>query len=214
MTPTLTHPTEAAVAAKQARALDEQGLRTLFLDARTANGFLDRPVPRDVLERVVELAELGPTSANGLPLRVVFVETPEAKARLLPALSPGNVEKTRSAPVTAIIAADLRFYDHLPRLFPHADVRAYFAGEDKAEFARESAFMNATLQAAYFMLAARALGLDAGPMGGFDRAAVDSEFFPDGTVRALFLVNLGYGDDAKLFPRSPRLGVDEIARFA
>ena len=204
---------EATITRKAARAVNEHALRTLFLEARSANGFHDQPVPREVLEQVVELAELGPTAANTLPLRVVFVESPEGKARLLPAVAPGNVEKTTAAPVTAIIAADLRFYEHLPRLFPHMDLKPMFAGEDKAEIARESAVMNATLQGAYFMLAARALGLDAGPMGGFDREKVDAEFFPDGTRRSLWLVNLGYGDDAKLFPRNPRLDVEEVAQF-
>jgi len=202
------------VAEKASRAVDERALRSLFIEARTANGFHAEPIPRAILEQIVELAELGPTAGNSVPLRVVFVESAAGKARLLPAVSPGNVEKTTAAPVTAIIAADLHFYEHLPRLFPHLDIRSNFVGEENAEKAREFAKMNATLQGAYLMLAARGLGLDVGPMGGFDRAAVDAEFFPDGGLAALWLVNLGYGDDSKLFPRNPRLEVNEVASFA
>jgi nitroreductase len=199
---------------KAARALDERALRTLFLEARSANGFLPRPVPHDLIERIFELAELGPTSANTLPLRMLFVETPEAKARLIPTLSPANVEKTTSAPMTAIFAADTKFYEHIPRLFPHApQFKDLFAGEEKAEAATQFALTNATLQGAYFMLAARALGLDVGPMAGFDKAALDAAFFPDGTFKSIWIANLGYGDDSKLFPRNPRFGFDEVARF-
>ncbi|MGP6156410.1 MAG: malonic semialdehyde reductase [Vulcanimicrobiaceae bacterium] len=203
------------VALKSARSLDERALRTLFLEARTASGFLPRPVPHDLIARIFELAELGPTSANTLPLRIVFVESPEAKARLLATVSPGNVEKTKSAPVTAIFAADTKFYEHIPRLFPNApQFREQFAGEEKAEFARQFAFTNATLQGAYFMLAARALGLDVGPMGGFDKLKLDEAFFPEGTLKSLWLANLGYGDDTKLYRRNPRFEFDEVARFA
>jgi 3-hydroxypropanoate dehydrogenase len=203
------------LALKATRALDERALRTLFLEARTANGFLPRSIPHDVIERAFELAELGPTSANTLPLRVVFVETPEAKARLIATLSPGNVEKTKSAPVTAIFAADTKFYEHIPRLLPNApQFKDLFASDDKREFAAQFAATNATLQGAYFMIAARALGLDVGPMGGFDKAQLDAAFFPDGTLKSLWLANLGYGDDAKLYPRNPRFTFDEAARFA
>jgi 3-hydroxypropanoate dehydrogenase len=199
---------------KAARALDDRALRTLFLEARSANGFLPVPVPHSLIERIFELAELGPTSANTLPLRILFVETPEAKARLIPTLSPANVEKTKSAPVTAIFAADLKFFEHIPRLFPHApQFKDFFAGDEKAEAATQFALTQATLQGAYFTLAARALGLDVGPLGGFDRPALDAEFFPDGTVKSLWLANLGYGDDSKVFPRLPRFGFDEVARF-
>jgi len=199
---------------KAMRALDERGLRTLFVDARSANGFLPRPVPHSLIERIFELAQLGPTSANTLPLRILFVETPDGKARLLPTLSPGNVEKTTSAPVTAIFAADTKFFEHIPRLFPHApQFRERFAGEENAEAATQFAVTNATLQGAYFMLAARALGLDVGPIGGFDKPALDAAFFPDGTFKSLWLANLGYGDDTKLVPRNPRFDVDEVARF-
>ncbi len=199
---------------KVARALDERALRTLFLEARSANGFLPRPVPHSLIERIFELAELGPTSANTLPLRIVFVETPEAKARLITTLSPANVEKTTSAPVTAIFAADTKFFEHIPRLFPHAPhFKDFFVGEEKAAAATQFAFTNATLQGAYFMLAARALGLDVGPMGGFDKPALDAAFFPDGTFKSLWLANLGYGDETKVFPRNPRFSFDEVARF-
>jgi nitroreductase len=144
----------------------------------------------------------------------VFVETPDAKARLIPTLSPGNVEKTTAAPVTAIFAADTKFFEHIPRLFPQSPkFKELFLGEEKAAAATQFAITNATLQGAYFMLAARALGLDVGPLGGFDKPALDAAFFPDGTFKSLWLANLGYGDDTKLFPRNPRLGFDEVARF-
>jgi 3-hydroxypropanoate dehydrogenase len=199
---------------KAARALDERALRTLFLEARSANGFLPRPIPHSLIERIFDLAGLGPTSANTQPLRILFVETPEAKARLLPTLSPANVEKTASAPVTAIFAADTKFYEHIPRLFPHApQFKDFFVGDDKIESTAQFAIFNATMQGAYFTLAARALGLDVGPMSGFDKPAVDAAFFPEGTLKSLWLANLGYGDDSKVFPRNPRFGFDEVARF-
>jgi 3-hydroxypropanoate dehydrogenase len=183
--------------------LDDHALDQIFRTARTHSAWLDEPVPDDLLRQVYELARWGPTSANMSPLRVVFVKSPEAKARLRGALSPGNVEKTVTAPATAILAHDLKFYELLPRLFPHTDARSWFEGDD--ELIRVSAFRNGTLQAGYFMIAARALGLDCGPMSGFDNAKVDAEFFPGGRVRSNFLCNLGYGDPAKLQPRSPRL---------
>jgi 3-hydroxypropanoate dehydrogenase len=201
------------VAAKTARALDERALRTLFLEARSANGFLPEPVPRELLERIVELTEMGPTSNNSLPVRFVFVTSPEGKERLSGVVSPGNREKTLAAPVTAIVAADLRFYDQFHRTFPHREVRSNFVGEEKAERVRQFALLNATLQGGYFLLAARAVGLDAGPMGGFERAKCDAEFFPDGTHASIFLVNLGYGDDTKHFGRLPRLPFKDVARF-
>ncbi len=193
-------------------AVDEPALDILFRNARSQNGFTGEPVPADLLERAVELAKLGPTAANTSPFRVLFVATPEAKARLKPALSPGNVEKTMSAPVTAIAAGDAAFYEYLPRLFPHVDARAWYVGN--AELAAKTALQGATLQAAYFMIALRALGLDAGPMGGFDNAKVDAEFFAGTTWKSTFLINIGYGDPAKLFPRLPRLAFSEIAAFA
>lgn len=203
--PTLLRPDEL-----RERALSADALRTLFREARTPNGFLDGAVSRETLEELVELSHLGPTSTNANPLRVVFVETPQGKARLLPALAPGNVEKAQQAPVIAILGHDLAFGRHMKRLFPHKDVSGMLADENVV---REMARYNATLQTGYFILAARALGLDAGPMGGFNKQAVDREFFPDGTIKTDVLVNLGYGNDEKLFPRNPRLTVEEVARF-
>ena len=196
------------------KILSAEALGTLFVEARTYNGWVDRSVEDATLARIWELAPLGPTSVNCSPLRVVFVKNDEAKARLKPALLEGNVAKTMAAPVTAIFAHDSRFFEFLPRLFPHTDARAWFDGSGKEEAARVTAFRNSTLQAAYFMLAARSLGLDCGPMSGFDNNAVDREFFPDGRFRSNFLCNLGYGDAASLHPRSPRLGFDDACRIA
>jgi 3-hydroxypropanoate dehydrogenase len=203
---------EELIALKASRALDERALRTVFTEARTANGFLPHPVPHELLQRALDLAELGPTSANTLPLRVVFIESPDAKAKLLATLSPGNIEKTTSAPVTVIFAADLHFYEHVPRLFPQApQFKAMFEGEDKAAYAAQFAVLNASMQGAYFTLAARALGLDVGPMLGFDKEKLDAAFFPDGRFQTMWIANLGYGDDSKLFPRNPRFAFAEIA---
>ncbi len=205
---------EQTLELKAQRALDERALRSIFFEARTANGFLDAPIPRELLERAVELAELGPTSANALPVRYVFVESAEAKEKLKPALSPGNLEKTMKAPATAIVAADLLFYENFPRTFPtRPEMRNNFAGPEKAETTRAFARDNALLQMGYFIIAARAFGLDVGPMGGFDRSIVDAAFFPDGRLISLYLINLGYGDDTKTFPRLPRLEPGEIATF-
>ncbi|MEO8667285.1 MAG: malonic semialdehyde reductase [Bauldia sp.] len=192
--------------------LDGAALDRLFRDARSHNGWLDRPVPRHLIEEAVDLAKLGPTAVNASPLRLILVETEAGRARLKPALSPGNVDKTMAAPLTAIVAHDPAFFDHLPRLFPHADVRGMFAGNP--QLAEGTASYNATLQAGYFIMALRAVGLDAGPMGGFDKAKVDAEFFTDTSFRSSLLINIGYGDHTKLFPRSPRLAFDEIAQFA
>ncbi len=205
---------DEVIALKQARALDETALRTIFLEARTANGFLPRPIPHDLIERILEVAELGPTSANSLPVRYVFVESAEAKERLKPSLSEGNREKTLAAPLVAIVAADLFFYEKFPETFPsRPELRDNFAGAEKAEMTRGFARDNAILQMAYFIIAARALGLDCGPMAGFDRKLVDAAFFPDGRWISLFLINLGYDDGKRTFPRLPRLRPDEIARF-
>jgi 3-hydroxypropanoate dehydrogenase len=201
--------------------LDEQAMDLLFRKARTHTAWLDRPVSDATLRQLYELMKWGPTSANSCPARIFFLRTPQAKARLVPALSPGNVEKTRAAPVTAIIAYDLRFYDKLPRLFPHnAGMRQVFV--DAPQLVEVTARRNSSLQGAYFILAARAVGLDCGPMSGFDNAKVDEEFFaagkcegcdeeflPEGHLRSNFLCNLGYGDSTKLFPRSPRLQFEE-----
>ena len=191
--------------------LDDAALDLLFRQARTHRAWLDRPVPDDLLRRVYEVAAQGPTSANCSPMRVIFARSREAKERLRPALTPGNVDKTMQAPVTAIVAHDLGFPDRLPRLFPTADMRANFAG--KPELIATTAFRNGSLQGAYLMLAARASGLDVGAMSGFDNAKVDAAFFPEGTVKSNFLCNLGYGDPEALFPRSPRLSFEEACRL-
>jgi 3-hydroxypropanoate dehydrogenase len=189
--------------------LDGRALDQMFRKARTHNGWRPIAVPDTLLKEAVELAKMGPTSANASPLRMLFVRSPEAKLRLKPALMAGNVEKTMAAPVTAITGYDTKFYELLPRLFPHADAKAWFVGNEA--FANDTAYKNGTLQIAYFIIALRALGLDAGPMSGFDNAAVDAAFFPDGRVKSNVLINIGYGDAQKLFPRSPRLAFDEIA---
>lgn len=167
------------------------------------------PVDDALLKRAYELARMGPTSANCSPMRIVFIKSREAKERLMPTLMEGNRKKTMAAPATAIIGYDSEFYELLPRLFPQADARSWFAGPGKEEVAAATAFRNGSLQGAYFMLAARSIGLDCGPMSGFDNAAVDREFFPGGRVKSNFICNLGYGDPAKLFPRNPRLAFEE-----
>jgi 3-hydroxypropanoate dehydrogenase len=191
--------------------LSDDGLDLIFRKARTHRAWLDRPVPDALLRQVYELACLGPTSANCSPMRVLFVKTREAKERLRPCLSSGNVDKTMQAPVTAIVGHALEFYEQLPRLFPTADMRANYVG--KPELIAATAFRNGSLQGAYLLLAARALGLDCGGMSGFDNAKVDAEFFPDGRIKSNFLCNLGYGDAAKLAPRAPRLPFDEVCRL-
>jgi 3-hydroxypropanoate dehydrogenase len=191
--------------------ITEAALRQLFLDARTHSAWTDRPLPDELLRRLYDLVKMGPTSSNSCPGRFVLVRSPEGKARLKPALSPGNVAKTMSAPVTVIVAQDLAFYEQLPRLFPHVDARSWFVGNER--LIESTAFRNATLQGGYLILAARALGLDCGPMSGFDNAVVDAEFFAGTAVRSNFLVNLGYGDPAKLFPRSPRLPFEDACQL-
>jgi 3-hydroxypropanoate dehydrogenase len=187
--------------------LSDEALDRLFRQARTFTAWLPDPVPLAILKEIYELARLGPTSANSSPARFVFLTTAEAKARLVPALSPGNIEKTQTAPVNVIIAWDTEFHNRLPDLFPHADMRKVFAGNQA--LIDETAFRNSSLQGAYFILAARALGLDCGPMSGFNKDKVNAEFFPDGKWQANFLCNLGYGERSKLYPRSPRLDFDE-----
>jgi 3-hydroxypropanoate dehydrogenase len=189
--------------------ISEEALDQLFREARTHSAWLPVPVPVELLRKAYELARLGPTSANGSPARFIFLTTPGAKARLKPTLAPLNVDKTIAAPVTVIIAWDTEFHEHLPKLFPHADMRSYFVG-NKA-LIDETAFRNSSLQAAYFILAARALGLDCGPMSGFDANKLNAEFFPDGKWKVNLLCNLGYGDHSKLFPRNPRLEFEEAA---
>jgi len=188
----------------------DHSLEQVFRQARTHSAWLPKPVAVETLREAYELARLGPTSANCSPARFVFLTSEAAKARLLPALAPLNVEKTKAAPVTAIVAWDTEFYENLPRLFPHADMRSYFAGNKG--LIDETAFRNSSLQGGYFILAARSVGLDCGPMSGFDAAKVNAEFFPDGKWKVNFLCNLGYGDRSKLHPRSPRLEFDEACR--
>ena len=202
-----------------------EALDVLFRRARTFSTWLDKPVPDDLLREVFDLMKWGPTSMNGCPLRIFFLRTKESKERLRPALAPGNVQKTMAAPVTAIIANDMKFYDKLPKLMPHnPNARSFF--ENSPEVAEVTARRNATLQGAYFMLAARAVGLDCGPMSGFDNARVDQEFFgagleregvceeySPGRLKSNFLCNLGYGDPAGLHPRLPRLDFDEACKL-
>lgn len=191
--------------------IDQAALEQIFLSARTHSVWLDKPVPDELLVRVVDLMKLGPTSANCSPARMVFVKSPEAKARLKPFLSAGNLDKTLKAPVTAILGYDLEFYEKLPRLFPHTDARSWFTG--KPEHIVETAFRNGSLQGAYFIIAARSLGLDCGPMSGFDQAGVTAEFFAGAPIKANFLCNLGYGDASALKPRLPRLAFEELAQI-
>ena len=188
--------------------LDDAGKDLILRTARTQNGWLPTPVSDAELREIYDMMRLGPTSANTCPARIVFLRTPEAKARLIPALSPGNVDKTKAAPVTAIIGWDTRFYELLPKLFPHRpEMKDNFT--NNPAFAEATGFRNGTLQGAYFMIAARACGLDVGGMSGFDNAKVDAEFFPDGRIKSNFLCNVGYGDPAKVLPKLPRLDFDE-----
>ncbi|HDS0924493.1 TPA: malonic semialdehyde reductase [Stenotrophomonas maltophilia] len=191
--------------------LNDAALDQLFRTARTQNAFLDKPVEDSQLKALYELLKWGPTAANGSPARFVFVKSPEAKAKLAPALSEGNHDKTLAAPVTVIVGFDEDFHEKLPYLFPHTDAKAWFDGPREGR--HESAFRNSSLQGAYLILAARALGLDAGPMSGFDPAKVDEAFFKGTAIKSNFLVNLGYGDSSGLFPRLPRLAFDEAARI-
>ena len=200
-----------AAAAAFHHPLDTHALEQLFLAARTHSKWLDKDVPDTLLRQLVDLFKMGPTSANCSPARIVFVKSAEAKARLEPALSAGNRAKTLAAPVTAIIGQDMRFYDALPKLFPHTDAKSWFTGND-AKIA-ETALRNSSLQGAYLILAARALGLDCGPMSGFDPGKVDAAFFAGTQVESNFLCNLGYGDVTASQARSPRFGFDEMARI-
>ncbi len=191
--------------------LSDESLNLIFREARTHSDWLDKPVDDALLERVYDLARMGPTSANMCPMRIVFVKSKTAKEKLKPALFPPNVSKTMSAPVTAIIGMDVHFYEKLPELFPHVDAKAWF--KDLPENVLEyMALRNGSLQGAYFMLAARSLGLDCGPMSGFDNAKVDAAFFAGTTVKSNFLCNLGHGDATKLHPRGPRLTFEEACQ--
>lgn len=193
-------------------ALDSAALDQLFREARTAYKWTSEPVSDETLRELYELVKLGPTSANASPARFVFVRTPEGKAKLKQALSAGNTEKTMLAPVTVIVAHDPKFYDQLPRLFPFADAKAWFAGN--WSLADATAFRNGSLQGAYLIMAARALGLDAGPMSGFDNAKVDELFFAESGFKTNFLVNLGHGEWPEDYKRSPRLSFEEAASLA
>ncbi len=191
--------------------LDDASLDILFREARTANKWKDEPVPEATLVALYDLLKFGPTSANASPARFAFLRTAAAKERLVPALSPGNVQKTLESAVTVIVAYDPTFFELLPKLFPHGDARAWFAGNPA--LADETAFRNGTLQGAYLILAARAVGLDCGPMSGFDRAKTDELFFANTGWKSNFLVNLGHADPTGTFPRAPRLAFDEACRM-
>ena len=193
------------------RIINDQALDIIFREARTRNGWEDREVSRPVMQAVFDLMKWGATSANCSPARFVFVASDEGKERLKPHLAEGNQAKTMAAPCCVIIAHDMSFHDQLPKLFPHTDAKSWFEGDDA--LIEETAFRNGTLQGAYFMIAARALGLDCGPMSGFDKAGVDGEFFDGTTYRSNFLCNIGYGTDENLFPRSPRFDFEDICKI-
>lgn len=192
--------------------LDSAALDALFTEARTHSYWQDKPVAQEVLQQLYTLTALGPTSANCSPGRFVFVASPEGKAKLKPALSSGNVDKTMAAPVTVIVAWDPAFYEVLPKLFPHGDARSWFTSSP--ELAKETAFRNSSLQAGYLILAARSLGLDAGPMSGFDPAKINAAFFSESKWQVNVLINLGYGDASRLHARLPRLRFEEASKFA
>lgn len=191
--------------------LDDAALDRVFRTARTYSRWLDREVPDSLLREIYDLAKMGPTAANTNPMRVIFVKSRSAKEKMRPFLDKGNVDKTMAAPVTALFACDRRFYNHLPRLFPHTDAKSWYEGNDS--LITKTMWRNATLQAAYFMIAARAMGLDCGPMSGFDNAKMKEAFFPelDGDVN--FICNLGYGDASALHPRLPRFEFDEVCKI-
>jgi 3-hydroxypropanoate dehydrogenase len=194
--------------------LSTEDMDLIFRAARTQNGWLAKPVSDEQLRELYELVKWGPTTMNTSPVRILFLRSREAKERLKPALSPGNVDKTMAAPVTAVIAYDTQFYELLPKLFPHnQNARGVFAGDDKKAHAETTAFRNGSIQGGYFIIAARAIGLDCGPMSGFSNAAVDAEFFAGTGVKSNFLCNLGYGDPSKVMPRSPRLAFDEACKL-
>src|SRR5712675_2060008 len=193
------------------RTLSEEALGQILTEARTHNGWLPEPVSDELLVQFYNLMKWGPTSANCSPARIVFVKSTEAKAKLLPCMAEGNVEKTKAAPVTAIIAQDMEFYEKLPKLFPFADARSWFAGNKP--FIESTAFRNSSLQGAYFIIAARSVGLDCGPMSGFDNAKVDAAFFQGTSWKSNFVCNLGHGDSSKLYPRNPRLDFKDACRI-
>ena len=190
--------------------LDQQVIEQLFLKARSHNGWLDKPVTDEQLREIYSLMRMGPTSANSCPARLVFVKSDAAKEKLKTCLDQGNINISMTAPVVAIIGMDREFYENLPKLFPHTDARAWFVG--KSEKIRDTAFRNSSLQGAYFILAVRSLGLDAGPMSGFNSSKLDEIFFPGGKVKSNFICAIGYGDENKLYPRGPRLEFDEVCQ--
>lgn len=189
------------------KRIDDAALDQLFRNARTHNAWLPRPVPQETLQALYDLMKWGPTSANSCPLRIVFAQSRDAKERLAACMNPGNVDKTLQAPVTAVLGMDMEFHEKLPQLFPHTDARSWFAG--RPALIESTAFRNSSLQGGYFMLAARAVGLDCGPMSGFNADKVNAAFFPEGKVKVNFVCNLGHGDPACLLARSPRLRFDE-----
>ena len=193
------------------KPIDREPLEQLFFAARTHNKWQDREVPNELLYEIVNIMKMGPTSANCSPARLLFLRSEAAKKRLEPHLSQGNKAKTMSAPVCTVIGYDLDFYEYLPKLFPHDDAKSWFEG--KPDHIATTAFRNGTLQGAYFIIAARAVGLDTGPMSGFDNAGVDAEFFAGTNVKSNFLCSIGYGDPAGLFPRSPRFSFEDIAQI-
>lgn len=191
--------------------LDDKSLDKILREARSQNSFLDKPVSDEQLRRIYDILKWGPTSSNSQPARFVFVRTKEGKEKLRPALSSGNTDKTMAAPVTAIVAYDSQFYEHLPRIFPHnLTAQSWFSGPGKEDVAFKTAFRNGSLQGAYLMIAARSIGLDIGAMSGFDNAKIDAAFFPDGRFKSNFLCNIGYGDGSKLFNRSPRHAFEDV----
>ena len=191
--------------------ITDAAMDVIFRTARTFNHWQNKPVDASTLRAIYDLCKWGPTAANSSPMRIVFVQSADAKAKLKPCLAPGNADKTMAAPVTAIIAHDIKFYDQLPKLMPHVDARSWYAGNDP--LIAETAFRNSSLQGAYFMIAARAVGLDCGPMSGFDAAKLDSVFFPDSGWKSNFICNLGYGDSTKMHPRGPRLDFDQVCKI-
>ena len=192
-------------------SIDQVALHQLFIDARTHNAWHQKSVSDEQLKQIYDLFKYAPTSVNCNPARIVFVKSAAEKERLVACVNPGNVDKTRSAPVTAIVGMDLDFYEALPKLFPHADAKSWFVGKD--DFIQSTAFRNSSLQGAYLILAVRALGLDCGAMSGFDADKVNAEFFPNGRVKVNFLLNIGYGDSSSLMPRQPRPSFDEACKI-
>jgi 3-hydroxypropanoate dehydrogenase len=191
--------------------ISQDSLNQIFHNARTHNAWQDKPVTDEILHQIYDSMKWGPTSANTSPGRIVFVQSASAKEKLLGCVAPGNLEKVKAAPVTAIIAEDMEFYEKLPKLFPQTDAKSWFTGNK--DLIEKTAFRNSTLQGAYFLIAARAHGLDCGPMSGFDNAKLDAAFFSGTTWRSNFICNLGYGDHAKLFPRNPRLSFEEACKI-